>query len=238
MLEVRFRVTDIRFRGIECRGLGLVYRSKIPGYRHKVSALSTLNDDDDVSDGKSLYSSDEENINKTHGRLKTVQGNGTNVPTTSHKGLNDDDDGDDVSTLLGSIDNELLEHSLSGQTPCSAKGRENSSKGLGTKIKDCCKKLKHYKNKNKILLIIILITLALYPLTLSYASRAVYLLFQTVTSDNIHYIILVVTTIMGLIYFGILFWFYRSKAWIKCITQNAEIRKCLREEIQRAQQTT
>ncbi|SBO28782.1 conserved Plasmodium protein, unknown function [Plasmodium knowlesi strain H] len=54
-------------------------------YQHQVSALGTLNHDD-VSDGSGLYSSDEENINKTHGRLKTAQGVGTNIP---HKGYGD-----------------------------------------------------------------------------------------------------------------------------------------------------
>ncbi|CAA9990043.1 hypothetical protein, conserved in P.knowlesi [Plasmodium knowlesi strain H] len=171
--------------------------------QHQVSALSTLKDDDDVSVGNGLYSS-EEDINNGNSRLKTLQSDGTNDSPSSHQEESDDND---VSTLLGSIDNELLEHALSGQTPSSAKRRENSSKGIGTKIKESCKKLTHYKNKNKILLIVILITLALYPLTLSYASRTGYILMQTVSSEYMHYVILVVTTIMGLNYLGILFWF-------------------------------
>ncbi|CAA9987865.1 hypothetical protein, conserved in P.knowlesi [Plasmodium knowlesi strain H] len=202
---------------------------------HQVSALSTLKDDD-ISDGSGLYSS-EEDINNGNDRLKTVQGVGTKVPTTSHKGLNDDD-GDDVSTLLGSIDNELLEHTLSGRTPSSAKRGETSSKGIGTKIKECCKKLKHYKYKNKILLTLVLVSSVAYPLILCYAfltaffllwAGANYAVWQQICSFG-------VITVFGLIYFGILFWFYRSKVWVKCIMDDSEIRKCLREEIQKAQQ--
>ncbi|SBO26586.1 conserved Plasmodium protein, unknown function [Plasmodium knowlesi strain H] len=206
-------------------------------YHHQVSALSTLNDDD-ISDGSGLYSS-EEDINNGNDRLKTVQGNGSNVRTTSHKGLNDDD-GDDVSTLLGSIDNELLEHTLSGRIPSSSKRGENSSKGIGTRIKDCCKKLTHYKNKNKILLTLVLVSSLAYPLILCYAFLTAFFLLWAGTYDTVLQQICSFgfITIVGLIYFGILLWFYRSKAWIKCITQNSEIRKCLREEIQKAQQTT
>ncbi|CAA9986889.1 hypothetical protein, conserved in P.knowlesi, partial [Plasmodium knowlesi strain H] len=50
-----------------------------------VSALSTLKDDD-ISDGSGLYSSDEENVNKTHGHLKTLGSDGPHVP---HKGYGD-----------------------------------------------------------------------------------------------------------------------------------------------------
>ncbi|CAA9991236.1 hypothetical protein, conserved in P.knowlesi [Plasmodium knowlesi strain H] len=198
---------------------------------HQVSALSTLKDDD-VSDTTSLTSSDED-INKTHGRLKTAQGNGKNIPPSSHQEESDDND---VSTLLGSIDNELLEDTLSGQTPCSSKRGKNSSKGLGTKIKECCKKLKHYKNKNKILLTTVLVLSVLYPLAL--IALILGLLMSNSIGDNMpaFYICLItVPVIIVLIYFGILFWFCRSKVWIKCITQNDEIRKCLREEIQKAQ---
>ncbi|CAA9991143.1 hypothetical protein, conserved in P.knowlesi [Plasmodium knowlesi strain H] len=53
-------------------------------YHHQVSALSSLKDDD-VSDTTSLTSS-EEDINKTHGRLKTLQSDGPHVP---HKGYGD-----------------------------------------------------------------------------------------------------------------------------------------------------
>ncbi|CAA9990162.1 hypothetical protein, conserved in P.knowlesi [Plasmodium knowlesi strain H] len=52
-------------------------------YHHQVSALSTLKDDD-VSDSNSLYSSEEENVNKTHGLLKTAQGVGTNVSSIGY----------------------------------------------------------------------------------------------------------------------------------------------------------
>ncbi|CAA9986711.1 hypothetical protein, conserved in P.knowlesi [Plasmodium knowlesi strain H] len=202
-------------------------------YQHQVSALSTLKDDD-ISDGSGLYSS-EEDINRTHGRAKTVQAVGRNIPPSSHQ--EESDDNDDVSTLLGSIDNELLEHTLSGQTPCSAKGRENSSKGIGTRIKECCKKLTHYKNKNKILLTTVLVLSVLYPLALF----AVILgsILSNIIGGNTpaFYICLVgVPIIIVLIYFGILFWFYRSKVWVKCITKNAEIRKCLREEFEKVQQ--
>ncbi|CAA9986890.1 hypothetical protein, conserved in P.knowlesi [Plasmodium knowlesi strain H] len=215
-----------------------MYSSKIPGYRYKVSALSTLKDDD-VSDSNSLYSS-EEDINNGNGHLKTGQGVGTKVPTTSHKGLNDDD-GDDVSTLLGSIDNELLEHTLSGQTPCSAKRRENSSKGIGTRIKDCCKKLKHYKNKNKIIFIFIISASVIHSLILSYTFPAAYLLDLLGFSYNsipvsFYICSFIFPVILALIYFGILFWFYRSKVWVKCIVDDSEIRKCLREEFEKVQQ--
>ncbi|CAA9989271.1 hypothetical protein, conserved in P.knowlesi [Plasmodium knowlesi strain H] len=209
-------------------------------YQHQVSALSTLKNDDDVSDSNSLYSSEEENVNKTHGLLKTAQGVGTKVPTTSHKGLNDDD-GDDVSTLLGLTDDELLEHALSGQTPCSAKGRENSSKGIGTKIKECCKKLTHYKNKNKILLTVVLVLSVLYPLTLFYVNLFIGNEYASVNNPITFIIGISVSTVMGILLLGVLLGFYYSKVWLKCITQNAKIRQCLREEfekVQHQQQTT
>ncbi|CAA9989519.1 hypothetical protein, conserved in P.knowlesi, partial [Plasmodium knowlesi strain H] len=48
-----------------------------------VNALSTLKDDDDASVGSGLYSS-EEDINNGNDRLKTVQGNGTNVSSIGY----------------------------------------------------------------------------------------------------------------------------------------------------------
>ncbi|CAA9991367.1 hypothetical protein, conserved in P.knowlesi [Plasmodium knowlesi strain H] len=220
--------------------LFLLYQTN---YHHQVSALSTLNHYDDVSDGSGLYSS-EEDINNGSDRLKTVQGNGTNVPTTSHRENELDDN--DVSTLLGSIDNELLEHTLSGRTPSSAKRRENSSKGLGTKIKECCKKLKYSKNRKKMFLILILVSSVFHSLALCYTFPAAYLLNFVGFSHNsipmTFYIwCIAFPAIIGLIYFGILFWFYRSKVWVKCIMDDSEIRKCLREEfekVQHQQQTT
>ncbi|CAA9990289.1 hypothetical protein, conserved in P.knowlesi [Plasmodium knowlesi strain H] len=72
---------DIRFQGIESRvpGLGFRFRCIV------VSASSTLNGDDDVSDGSGLYSS-EEDINRTNVRAKTLGSDGPHVP---HKGYGD-----------------------------------------------------------------------------------------------------------------------------------------------------
>ncbi|CAA9987123.1 hypothetical protein, conserved in P.knowlesi [Plasmodium knowlesi strain H] len=86
---------DIRFQGIESRVPGLGFRVqyigvrfqvidiRFQGIRSMVSALSTLKDDDDVSDSNSLYSS-EEDINKTNVRAKTLGSDGPHVSSVRY----------------------------------------------------------------------------------------------------------------------------------------------------------
>ncbi|CAA9991368.1 hypothetical protein, conserved in P.knowlesi, partial [Plasmodium knowlesi strain H] len=84
-----------------------------------VSALSTLNDDDDVSDSNSLYSS-EEDINKTNVRAKTLGSDGPHVSSVRY-GDNRPPQGGGESSVrrggVGSSDSSSLKKGGGGNVP-------------------------------------------------------------------------------------------------------------------------
>ncbi|ANQ05815.1 Uncharacterized protein PCOAH_00002220 [Plasmodium coatneyi] len=201
-------------------------------HHHHVSAVSTSSS----KKGGGHNNSKNRQFHSVDASMITLLTRSNNIPTSSEEG------DDFLSSVSGnSLDDALLEEeelrrlqsgSSSGGT---RRGRSNGTtqnKGIKTKFKECCHKLTHYKAKNKLLLTLIFVIAVSYPSVLYWVSIIPTLaqkqLYIMGTTNAI--LMVGVPIIMALVYFGILFWFYRSKVWIKCIIENEELRKFLRKE--------
>ncbi|ANQ09102.1 Uncharacterized protein PCOAH_00033440 [Plasmodium coatneyi] len=204
-------------------------------YPRHVTAIST-------SSKKGSNNSRNRQFHSVDGSFSTLLTRQTDVPTS--------EEGDDFVSSLSSSSledvtlregmkklkstNSSNNNNLSGGT---RRGRRNGitkNKGIGTKLKECCKKLTHYKanNKYKVLLTLVLATSVAYPLVVSYVYPiGIFFIMGNGSQYDLGQImllvgILTISAILGFIYFGILIWFYRSKAWIRCIEKNINLQNC------------